>query len=104
MRRVFLWVALGVCMTAFAPRVLGEEMSGGDEKKFVVTGDLRIRWERLENYFDFDDHTDDAFSFFPYRARVGVSGTLANDVQVVLEIQNFGSAGNQSPTQSFAGF
>lgn len=71
------------------------------DKKFVVTGQLRVRWERLENYFDFDNDSDDAFSFFPYRARVGVAGQLANDVQVSLEIQNFGSFGDQNPQQSF---
>src|SRR5206468_6032019 len=38
--------------------------------------------------------------FWPYRARVGVSGELADNVHVVLDIQNFGVWGNQSPFQS----
>jgi len=69
------------------------------DKKFEVNGDLRIRYDRLDNYFDFDNGADDLFSFFPYRARVGVTGQLQDNVEVVLQIQNIGSAGNQSPVQ-----
>lgn len=99
MRKLFVLVLLALTMAWAIPAALAEE--GDADKKFVVTGDLDLRWDRLANYFDFDNDSDDEYSFFPYKARVGVSGELANDVTATLEIQNFGSWGNQHPSQDF---
>jgi hypothetical protein len=96
---------LALCAAAALPAAHAED--GETDKKFQVTGDIRMRWERLENYFDFKNTedsipgSDDAFSFFPYRFRFGVNGELADNVQAVLDIQNFGSFGNEDPNQSF---
>lgn len=111
MRKVLVPWMLVLCLIAAASIAPAQEAD--HEKKFEVKGDLRIRYERLENYFDFNNDgavdTDfdgiadsrDQFSFVPYRARVGVSGQLVQDVQVVLDIQNVGSSGNESPFKSF---
>ncbi len=108
MRRLMVLILpLLVLAAAGAPACAGDPAAADSGQgidlgeKFTLTGSLRARWERLDNYFDFDDQTDDAFSFFPYRARLGVLATLTDNVQVLLEIQNFGSWGNQSPNQSF---
>src|SRR5262245_7717258 len=75
MRKAWVIVMLALCTAGAVPAVFAEE--GDTDKKFQVTGDIRMRWERLENYFDFQDAksdipgSDDAFSFFPYRFRVG---------------------------------
>jgi len=105
MRKALVIVMLALCAAAALPAAFGED--GDTDKKFQITGDIRTRWERLDNYFDLQDSkdtipgSDDAFSFFPYRIRLGVNGELADNVQAVLELQNFGSWGNQSPNQSF---
>src|SRR5712691_11323797 len=111
MRKVPFSLMFVLCLGMAASLALAEEAT--TDKKFEVTGDIRIRWERLENYFDFDKNgsvdtnfdgipdSRDKFSFWPYRARVGVKGQLTDDIQVVLDIQNFGSAGNEFPEQSF---
>lgn len=110
MRKVVPWM-LVLCLFVSASFVIAEE--GDADKKFEVKGDLRLRYERLNNYFDFNNDgavdtnfdgipdSRDQFSFIPYRARVGVSGQLAQDVNVVLDIQNVGSWGNESPFKSF---
>ena len=72
------------------------------DKKVEVSGDLRFRFERLDNYFDTNGQPDDQFSFWPYRARIGVDARLQENVTFVLQVQNFGSFGNQSPAHSTA--
>src|SRR5262245_13509269 len=105
MRKALVMGVLALCAMAAAPAVVAQDED--TDKKFEFTGDVRMRWERLENYFDFKDSdndipgSDDAFSFFPYRIRIGVSGQLADNVEAVLDIQNFGAWGNQNPNQSF---
>lgn len=105
MRKALVIAMLALCAAAALPAVFAQE--GDTDKKFQITGDIRMRWERLENYFDFQDSkdsipgSDDAFSFFPYRFRIGVNGQLADNVQAVLDIQNVGSFGNENPNQSF---
>ena len=104
MRKACVFVTLALCAMA-ASAVFAQD--GDADKRFQVTGDIRMRYERLENYFDFQDSeddisgSDDAFSFFPYRFRVGVMGVLADNVQAVLDIQNVGSFGHENPNQSF---
>ena len=94
MRKALVIVMLVLCAAAALPVAFAED--GDTDKKFQVTGDVRMRWERLDNYFDFQDNkdsipgSDDSFSFFPYRIRVGVNGQLADNVQVTLDLQNFG--------------
>lgn len=95
MRKSLLLLMIVIVVVAALPLARGEET----EKKFQVIGDLRVRYDRLDNYFDLDNGMDDNFSFWPYRALVGLEGQLSDDVQVVLQIQNLGSYGNQSPVQ-----
>jgi hypothetical protein len=103
MRKVLFWSMAALVITMALPAVMAEDNQAADsDKKFEVTGDFRVRYDRLDNYFDADSDSRDLFSFFPYRALLGVSGNLANDIQVVLQVQGFGSFGNQSPAQSTA--
>ena len=76
------------------------------EKMFTVHGEIRSRWERLENLNDLTDTGDDglfkdAYSFLPYRARVAVHGQFTKNVEGVVELQNFGTFGNDNPTKGF---
>src|SRR5881397_3757696 len=93
-------LALGI-VAASASFSRAESMS---DQKWNVFAEARARWERFENYSDFNDKgaTQDAFSFTPYRIRVGVDGHLADNVGVRIELQNFGVWGNQDPQQSGA--
>ena len=103
MRKALLWLMAGLVITMALPAVMADDsqVASGD-KKFEVTGEFRVRYDRLDNYFDANSDTRDLFSMFPYRALLGVSGNLAKDIQVVLQVQGFGSFGNQSPAQSTA--
>lgn len=98
MRKALLLVMASLMIASALPVAQAEDAED-DDKKFQVTGGFRVRYDRLENYFDFDDDESDRFSLWPYRALVGVSGELAENVDVVLQVQNFGSWGNQSPVQ-----
>ena len=101
MHRKLLLAVLVVGMVASVP--LARAADAGDQK-WQVSAEVRSRWERLENYLDLNDNgsTQDAFTFMPYRFRVGVDGQLADDVSVKIQVQNWGSWGNQDPQQSFA--
>ena len=71
------------------------------EKMFTVHGEIRSRWERLDNVGDLTDSEGDlyrdTYSYLPYRARVSVHGQFTKNVEGVIELQNFGTFGNSDP-------
>ena len=82
---------------AFATGVHGEDDEPGDGK-WSISGELRARWEYLENYLDFDGDIDDAIDFTAYRTRVGMTGEFSDNVSAHIEIQNFGAWGHSFPS------
>lgn len=54
----------------------------------TVHGEIRMRAENVENYFDFDDNDgDDSFSFAPFRVRLGVGVSFGDKVYGYVSIQ-----------------
>jgi len=75
------------------------------DKKFTVHGEIRTRLEHSDNLSDLTD-TDggsfkDSLTFGAYRARVGVMGQFSRGVAGYVELQNFGTWGNDWPTKGF---
>src|SRR5262245_18648827 len=101
LRKLLLAVVVFGLALGAAPAVMADTV---DNAKWSVFAEARARWERLENYFDFNDKgsPQDAFTFSPYRIRVGVDGELSDKVAVKIEVQNFGVWGNQTPFRSAA--
>lgn len=106
------WLACGALLIAAllvpaagaqgSDRDKGKEGDEGD-KQFTIEGEIRTRWEYLENFTDADDELDDSGSFFPYRARIGARGMFSDDVWGLIEIQNFGSWGRDfTPSEAFS--
>jgi len=80
--------------------VLAEEESTG-EKKFVLHGEIRQRFDFNDNLSDFTGDSDDSFAFFPYRARIGAEGHFGNDVVGYVEFQSIGYWGDIPPIKGF---
>ncbi len=98
MRKAVLFALCAVLVSAFvAPQVLAAD----EEGKFKFTGEVRTRFEYIENYFDFSNNSaynlNDGFSFWPYRVRLGVQGEFADNVKVFGEFQNAGEFGMGAP-------
>jgi len=100
MYRKLMLTVLVLGLAVASPIAMAEEGTS----KWHVFADAQARWDRLENYFDFDSNgsPQDAFSFTPYRVLVGVDGELANNVSVRIAVQNSGYWGNQTPFLSGA--
>ena len=70
-------------------------LAAPEPPKFTWHGEVRLRGEFVDNYSDFDsdgndafgEGNDDAFDFFPYRARVGVGAEFANNISGYIELQ-----------------
>lgn len=103
-KRFVLSVLAAGALFVSVPAVAHEHESGdGDGKKFKVTGEIRVRGEYVENYFDLTDSAasgdvnDDEFGYGPYRVRLGVDGKVADNVRVFAELQGAGHFGNDGP-------
>lgn len=96
-------VLLGCLLTLmaallFVPAVVADDDDG--EKKISVHGEVRARYENVDNMTDFMDPpggTDDSFDFWPYRVRLGVKGEFSDNVSGYVEVQNFGAFGDSFP-------
>lgn len=98
MKKVLLTVLAGALTgMAFVPALAADDA----EKKFVINGEVRARYEYLNNYFDLTDNNnsgdpnDDSFSFTPYRAVVGITGMFAKNVTAHVDLQYNGFFGDE---------
>lgn len=106
-KRLVLAVAiLGLVAFVAPPAIAGGHEEEGDEGKISFHFMSRIRYENLNNYFDYEDHDDgvgnDRMAFWPYRNMFGFKAKLANNVWAKMDLQNVGSLGNQHPQLSTA--
>ena len=86
-------------MLALAAGLSAAPVRAQDEPGFTVHGEVRTRWEYLENYSDLSDATDDNYDIFPYRVRIGARGVFARNVIGYAELQNVGVFGHRSPQE-----
>ena len=98
MKKVLFTVLAGVLAgMSFAPARAEDDM----DKKFDFNGDVRVRYEYLNNYLDAKDTDDttnansDNSSFAPYRVRVGLTGNFAKNVSAHVDLQYNGHMGDQ---------
>lgn len=94
---VFVRLGLAVLLIAATP------ILAVDPPKIEWHGEVRVRGEYVDNFSDFNSDSDsmmyggsdDAFEFFPYRARVGVGGEFANNVHGYIELQAADALGSE---------
>lgn len=101
-------LALAAGMTALPVRAESQDDEG--EKKFTIHGEVRARWEYVDNILDFEDSADrggigdpadDSFSFTPFRIRIAAKGMFAKGVTGYVELQNNGFFGDEFPQKVF---
>jgi hypothetical protein len=92
----FGWI-LFLALVVVTPLFAEEEAD-----KFKFSGEVRARWEWLDNMLDFNDAdtADDSYDIIPYRVRFGVNAQLTDDVSGFVEVQNFGLFGDEPPFKS----
>ena len=85
MKRKMFGLLLAVSAVAlFVPAFADDKMGDGDGPTITVHGELRARWEYLDNFTDFQDKDsttgagDDSFDFTSYRARIGVDADFGS--------------------------
>ncbi len=99
-------LAAGALLAAVPALADDHEATGEEEKRFHIHGEVRVRGEYTENFFDLeDDETiseggDDEFGFWPYRVRIAADGQLAENVRGYVELQGAGFLGNEIPQKS----
>ncbi len=98
-RRILSSALALVLAAAFAPITFAGQLEEA-EPEINFYGMHRLRYESGDNYFDFNDAINDRYSFWPTRTLVGMQTMLARDVWAKVEVQNFGSFGNQTPDRS----
>jgi hypothetical protein len=107
-KRLFVLSVLAAgALFAALPAVADHEPTGEEEKRFHIHGEIRVRGEYMENFFDLEDDEaisafgDDEFGFWPFRVRIGADGKLAENVRGYVELQGAGFFGNEDPQKSF---
>jgi len=109
MKKVWLTVLVGALLgITFVPALAEDDA----EKKFEFTGEVRARYEYLNNYTDLQDNDpatdsfDDAFGIAPYKVKVGITGMFAKNVTAhvdMLYTGHFGDEFNPSKDNPFFG-
>ena len=105
MKKVLFTVLAGVLAgMTFVPALAQDD----PEKKFEFNGEVRARYEYLNNYLDLHDNNgsgdaqDDSASLAPYRVMVGMTGNFAKNVTGHVDLQYLGLFGDQfSPQWGF---
>jgi hypothetical protein len=103
MKKVLLMVLAGVLAgMPFVPARAADD----EEKKFEFTGEIRARYEYLNNYLDLTDNVgasnvnDDQMSIAPYRVMLGITGNFSKNVSAHVDFQSIGHFGDQfNPSQ-----
>jgi hypothetical protein len=97
-RKLFgLFLALSAIALFVPVPVLADDMKHeGDAPEITVHGELRARWEYLDNYSDFDsdDTANDSFDYTPYRAVLGVDALFGTRVAAHVQFQATGAFGD----------
>ena len=103
MKKVLLTVLAGALAGTMFPALAADESD-----TFTFNGEVRARYEYLNNYFDQTDNeasgdpNDDSYSFTPYRVMVGITGNFANNVKAHADLQYIGFFGDElSPQKDF---
>ncbi len=98
MKKVLLTVLAGLLVgMTFVPALAEDDA----EKMFTFNGEVRARYEYLNNYLDLTDNdgsgdlNDDSFSIAPYRVIVGMTGNFAKNVTGHVDLQYLGNFGDQ---------
>jgi len=98
MKKVLLTVlAAALAGATFVPARAEDDA----EKKFDFTGEVRTRYEYLNNYTDLQDSTsanpgfDDGVSLAPYRVMVGITGNFSKNVSAHVDLQYTGHLGDE---------
>ena len=102
MKKVLFTVLAGVLAgMTFVPALAEDDA----EKKFEFNGEVRARYEYLNNYLDLTDNNgsgdpnDDSFSIAPYRVMIGMTGNFAKNVSGHVDLQYIGNFGDQLTPQ-----
>ena len=102
MKKVLFTVLAGVLAgMTFVPALAQDDA----EKKFEFNGEVRARYEYLNNYLDLHDNNvsgdaqDDSFSVAPYRVMIGMTGNFAKNVSAHVDLQYLGAFGDQERPQ-----
>ncbi len=98
MRKALAVLALGLAVAAL-PRAARAEDGDTAPKKFTITGEVRTRAEWNEHMSDPASDSKDSLTYFPYRVRLGVDASFANNISAHAEVQNFGFFGGDSPSK-----
>jgi hypothetical protein len=106
MKKVLFTVLAGVLAgMTFAPALAAD-----DEKMFTFNGEVRARYEYLNNYLDLADNDsgatafDDQMGITPYRVMVGITGNFEKNVSAHVDLQytgHFGDTFNPSSDNPF---
>jgi hypothetical protein len=98
MKRVLFTVLAGMLAgMTFVPALADDDA----EKKFEFNGEVRARYEYLNNYLDLLDNdgsgdtNDDSISIAPYRVMIGMTGNFAKNVTGHIDLQYLGVFGDQ---------
>ncbi len=98
MKKVLFTVLAGVLTgMTFVPARAADDA----DKTFEFTGEVRARYEYLNNYIDLTDNqesgdiNDDSFSIAPYRVMVGITGNFEKNVTAHVDLQYVGHAGDE---------
>jgi hypothetical protein len=106
MKKVLLTVLAGALTgMAFVPALAADESD-----KFTFNGEVRARYEYLNNYLDLTDGQtsgdtyDDGVSLAPYRVMIGMTGNFTKNVTGHIDLQYTGLFGDQyGPQWDFGG-
>lgn len=100
MKKVLLTVLAGALAATFVPAVAADESD-----KFTFNGEVRARYEYLNNYLDVTDNqqsgdpNDDSYSLAPYRVMVGITGNFTKNVSAHVDLQYVGLFGDEFSPQ-----
>ena len=96
-------LAFAVLLLAAPSARAAEGDEEGRELKWF--GSLRVRPEYNDNLSDLSSAVDDKVGYVTYRANVGTSIDLDQDVTVLFDVQALGNWGEaQTPQRGFQGF
>lgn len=104
MRKVCVLALIAVVALVVAAPVRAE--SHDENKKWNIHGDIRSRLDYFENfdYLDVDNGgSRDNASIWPYTVRVGIDGTITDNVKALVDFRTDGTFGSSPTFNEFGG-
>jgi hypothetical protein len=98
-------VAATLVGLTLAPVFAADDTEKDQDKKFVIDGMVRGRFDYFNNYTDLTDGkqsgdpNDDSASLYPYRAMVGITGYFTRNVSAHVDLQYNGFFGDEFSPQ-----